>query len=435
MKNKTLTISISLLLILGLAGAGYWYFFMRDILATPTIQEPTDQQPTGFKPLDRPFDQGTTTEPTPTGTGIGETPTTPASAAKLPILRLLSSTPVGGYGASSTAATTTVRWVDRGRGNVYEANYRTSVITTISNTVVPRMYESVWNRNLTAFIGTLFQDGDTASSAVYADLVKRAITPAATGTAQVSTGVAFAPYELRGSSLPTNMIGYAASPNKSRIFMLINENGNGVGYTASFNGTGMTKIFTTPVTQVNVEWPADNIIAITTKGSASHAGFMYFVDPTSGVWTRVLGPSTGLSAVVSRDAKHVLYSSTGKGGAVLTSIRDVAKGTDTDAVIRTLADKCAWGNFYKEIVYCGVPAQLTSATYPDAWYTGRVVTTDKVWQVSATTGNAKMLAPIIGQADRAIDAFNMSLDTRDDYLFFMNKSDLSLWSLDLVRAD
>src|SRR5262249_7678642 len=111
---------------------------------------------------------------------------------------------------------------------------------------------------------------------------------------------------------------------------------------------------------------------------------------------------------------------------------NVATGKGTDAIIRTLADKCVWGNFYKEIVYCAVPSEQIQAVYPDDWYTGDLSTVDKIWQVSAATGEVKLLSAIVDTADRVIDAFNLGLDDNDNFLLFMNKNDLSLWSLDLV---
>lgn len=431
--KKTLTIILIIVLVLAVAAAGYWYFFMRPILetpASPNVQTPTPgNNPPGFSPFDRPGNTGgtgasgtSTTTTNPDGTPV--TPGTPV--ARLPVLRLLSSAPVGGYGASTTNATTTVRWVDRGRGNVYETNYFTSYVTTLSNTIVPRTYESVWNKNLNAFVATLYQDGEDAPSTVYAQLVPIKVS--------TTSDTSQTPYELKGKNLPDNVLTYAVSPDKAKLFLLIEESGNGVGYVSTFDGLNMTRIFTTPLTEVNVDWPVADKIAITTKGSASSGGFLYFVSPITGTWTKILGPIGGLSTTVSHDAKYVLFSSAAIGNTMSTKIYNVAKATTIDAVVRTLADKCAWGNFYKETVYCAVPSQPASGRYPDDWYAGKISAADKIWQIDSATGNVRQLSALIDQSDRVIDAFNLGLDNKDEYLFFINKNDLSLWSLDLVRT-
>jgi hypothetical protein len=327
----------------------------------------------------------------------------------------------------ASTSTTIVRWADRGRGNVYQADYRSSDIITLSNTVVPRLYESVWNKNLTAFIGSLFQESSPIPTTVYAELA-----PQSTGKTAADSNL-LAPYSLHGKNIAGEMIGYAASPDKSKVFRLMKESDSGVGYVSSFSGQNTVKIFSTPFTQVNVDWPSDNIIAITTKGYSGYPGYLYFVNPKSGVWTKTLGPIAGLSAVVSHDGKHVFISGTAN-GSLTSRIYALPSSSGTDAVIRTIADKCAWGNFYKDIVYCAVPTTLPEGAYPDDWYVGGLSTTDKVWQVNSVTGEVRLLSSLVDKADRIIDGFNLSLDPKDGYLFFMNKNDLSLWSLDLIKS-
>jgi hypothetical protein len=363
----------------------------------------------------------------------------------LPTLRLLSNTPVGGYGASTTASTTIVRWVDRGRGNIYEAREDSLEAATISNTIVPKIFSSLWNKNLTAFIGSSLLDNSSPATTLYAELRARILPKTATSTATSSKNVTQAPgtsivvdslqtpYELKGRNLPSDITTYAVSPKKDKVFFLANENGYGVGYTATFDGQSVTQIFSTPVTQANAEWPEDNTIAITTKGSASQNGYLYFVDPKKGVWNKILGPISGLSTRVSHDAKYVVASGSYT-NSITTSIYAVSTGQNLDAVIHTLADKCVWGNFNKNMLYCAVPSQPTNGAYPDDWYKGTISMVDKIWQVNATSGEIHLVTSIVDQSDRVIDAFNLGLDPKDEYLFFMNKNDLSLWSFDLVAS-
>ena len=234
--------------------------------------------------------------------------------------------------------------------------------------------------------------------------------------------------------MPSNTIGYAVSPQKDKLFTLVQDTNGSVGYVSNFDGTKTAQIFTTPLTQFNVDWPSTNIITLINKGTADRASYLYFVDPKTGVWKKVIGPMNGLSAKVSVDGKKVFFSASGNNSDIVSGIYNVASSTMMDVVLRTLAEKCVWGNFYKDVVYCAVPFQNFPGTYPDDWYRGTVSTIDKVWQVNSVTGETKLVAPIIGQADRVIDMFNLGIDDKDNFLFFMNKNDLSLWSLDLVRS-
>ncbi len=463
MKLTPTKIIIALILLLIIAGAAYWQFFVRT--GSPTDSTATDNQPNGFIPLDRPggssgAGSGTIPGGTSGNVNTGSTTSTTGTKVKIPTLRLLSNTPVGGYGASTTgtinakaaSTTTAIRWIDRGRGNIYEALGNTLDVVTLSNTVVPMIVESVWNKNLTAFDAlTLSKESDMANG-IYAELKPRIIpkvvaatsTPDRTATSTTSSAnnttnnnktENLTPYELKGKSLLKNIASYAVSPKKDRLFIFVNDNGTGVGYTTNFDGSAPTQIFTTPLTQVNVEWPSDNVIAITTKGGADARGFLYFVDPKSGVWKKILGPLPGLSTKVSVDAKYVFISAASNDDNIVTSVYNVASRSGTDGVIRTLADKCVWGNFYKEMLYCAVPSQPVKGTYPDDWYKGTVSFIDKIWQTNVTTGEIKLVSSIVDTSDRVIDAFNLGLDTKDNFLIFMNKNDLSLWSLDLVSGN
>jgi hypothetical protein len=447
-KSSTLPYIAIGLVTLIVVGIGIYIIANRNSATPPPTN--TDVVDSTFTPFGR--------VPPPTtnnGTTYNQTSTTSIQNAPLavPTLRLLSNTPVGGYSASTTASTTIVRWVDRGRGNIYEAHSDNSAIVTVSNTIVPKIISSIWNKNLTAFVSSTFTDSTPGFSTLYAELKARVLPKVATSTSNrnvsasttnqrlnssaiTGSSISTDPnqqttFELKGKNLPSNIITYAASPKKDKIFFMVNESGYGVGYTATFDGKSVTQIFSTPVTQVNAEWPEENTIALTTKGSATLDGFLYFVNPKTGIWKKVIGPILGLSTKVSHDAKYVLASYADK-SSIGTSIYVIATQVSSDAVIHTLADKCVWGNFTTNMIYCAVPAQPINGSYPDDWYGGIISNVDKIWQINATSGEIHLVTSIVDQSDRVIDAFNLGLDPKDEFLFFMNKNDLSLWSFDLV---
>ena len=241
-------------------------------------------------------------------------------------------------------------------------------------------------------------------------------------------------FELKGKTLPDGITSYSVSPKKDKVFFFSVQNGRGTGYISAITGGALTQIFDTPITQVTTDWPEENTIVITTKGVSNENGFLYFINPKTGVWKKIAGPIPGLTAVVNHDASYALISARGVDGTIQTGIYRVASSTMINAVIQTLADKCTWGNFYKNLIYCAVPSRPVAGSYPEDWYTGIVSFSDKIWQMNATTGEINLVANIIGQSDRPIDGFNLGTDSKDNFLFFMNKTDLSLWSLDLVSS-
>ena len=416
------------MIVLAIAGGVYWYLFFYGPGNGEVIPPTSNGTSGGFIPLNAPTGQSLSSTTLDTQTDPDSTVTTNpigTEQTSVPTLRLLSSTPVGGYGASTTASTTIIRWIDRGRGNILEATTDSTEIITLSNTLLPRVYDSIWDKNLTSIIGSILPSNTDISTTVYAKLNKQTATTTATSTENIT------PYFLRGKNLPDNMLGFAVSPKGDKIIMIIKENNQSVGYIANFDGTAVTKIFTNPITQLVVEWPEESTIAITTKASAKISGYLYFINPKTGTWKKVLGPIIGMSTKVSHDAKKILVSATSKNGQVTTSIYNIGTTTPTDTTLRTLAEKCTWGKFYKELIYCATPSIPTTATYPDDWYKGIITTYDKIWQLNSNNGDIRLVSSLINQSDRSINVFNMNTDPKDDYLLFMNKDDLSLWSLDL----
>jgi hypothetical protein len=414
-QNKShTTLVISLVVIVFLAIAAFLYFFFFHT-SSSSFQVPSDST-TGFSPFGRAGSSSQQNNSSSTNQYQGS-----PSEVKIPALRLLSDTPIGGYGATTTASTSIVHWVDRGRGNILEARGDSLDISTLSNTLLPKVYESLWNRDASGFIGSVLGDDNDSFSTVFGTLIPQ--------TASATT-----PFALRGRALPDGIVAYSASPKKDKVFFFIVKNGQGMGYVAPLSGGSAVQIFTTPITQINVEWPEENTIAITTKGSASEDGFMYFVNPKTGIWKKIVGPLPGLSARVSHDAQYALLSASGDSNNVTTYIYSIASSSAVSAIVNTLADKCAWGNFYKDMVYCAVPFQPVAGTYPDDWYKGTLSTVDKIWQINAITGEVHLVSSVFDQAKRSIDAFNLGLDNKDDFLYFMNKNDLSFWSLDLVAS-
>ncbi len=435
MTKKTLIFIIGLLILAALAGGAYWYFLIRTPDMGPVGNNSSSNNNSGgFSPISRPASQNNnatstniepTEEPTPTETPVKSKPKT---------LRLISNTPVGGYGTITTSTTTIIRWTDRGRGNVYETTGETNEVTTLSNTILPRIYSSTWNKTATSFIANILESDGSEFSTIFAEMKARPSDKQATTSTSTDLSIA-TKYELKGKELPKNIITIATSPRKDKIFFIVNESGRGKGYVSTFDGKNIVKIFETPLTELVAEWPTENTINIITKPNANTYGFMYKTDPKTGKWSKIISGLPGMQAKMNHDGKYVLISVSGSNNDVVTTIYNVQKNTGASTIIKTLADKCIWGNTYKNIAYCAVPSQLPKADYPDDWYKGTITTSDKIWQINADTGEIHLISSIVDTSDRQIDAYNLFLDEKDNYLLFMNKRDLSFWSLDLTATN
>lgn len=398
-------------------GAGlYWFLYMK-VPAGETGTEISTPTQSGFNPFNRgsvatnPVSQSTSTATTTEQTQQQNVP------IKLAILRQLSETPIGGMSASTTASSTVVRFIDRGVGHIYQADDLSTQIIKVSNTTLPRIYESYWNKNLNVFIlRYLKEDSDTITN-FYAE-----IRP--TGTTTSVT-----PYEIKGKYLSPDINQVVVAPTGDRVFTWNIESGRGVGYISGFDEKNKVRVVDTPLTQIMIDWPENNTLTLTTKASASASGYIYTIDTKTGIMKKIFGGVRGLSSAVSKDLKRVLYSRGGNG--VVTSLFNTKDSSSQEVIFKTLADKCIWSTLRKNEVYCAVPTEISTGVYPDDWYKGNVQFVDQIWHLDTITGEVHLLANLLKLSNKLIDATQLTLDPKENFLYFINKRDLTLWSLDL----
>ncbi|HEY4494809.1 MAG TPA: hypothetical protein VJC02_01760 [Candidatus Paceibacterota bacterium] len=419
--NKKIILIIILTILLAL---GAYYFFFLKQSAPVELVDPEGTKAPSFNTLGR---EGVgvkeETKNEKINTDINEIVN--QKIESLPTLRHLSLIPIGGFSASSTASTTVIRYVDRGVGHILEVKSDEAIEKKISNTTIPRVYESYWNKNLNASIFRYIKDetGDIVN--FYGE-----IRPIKKDTATSTSNINEIENEIKGKFLSSNINGIAISPKQDKIFTYNIENNRGIGYISGFDESKKTKVLDFPLTQVSIEWPEENTVAITTKASALSSGFLYFLNIKSGAQKKVLGNVVGLTTKVSRDARKILFSSSGKDG-MTSSIFDTKTNSTQESVFRTITDKCVWSKKYVNELYCAVPTEFPVGIYPDDWYKGNVSFVDQIWHLDTTTGEVHLLANLLNLADELIDATNLSLDPNENFLYFVNKRDLTLWSLDL----
>lgn len=427
--NKKIFTTLVLILILTITGV-VWFFFFRTNNDGIIPDEITDGETSGFEPYNRGGGGvgSTSTNSIQTGTS---TPTDLSTTSRLPVLRKIYDKPIGGMGATSTASTTSVvHFIDRGTGYVYEATNENLNLLKLSNTTIPRVYESFWQGNMKNFIIRTIKEGGGEVESLYAELNRVVPQTATTSNPDLLTSTA---YEVRGRYLATGILEIAVSPKGDRIFELVNENDRGIGYISSFDEKNRKKVFDSPMTQLNIEWPEENTITLSTKGSVYGPGYVYTLDLKKGTFNKILSGIRGLSAKMSRDASALLYNQTKEDGTIGLYVKKMKDGSIQELALKTIADKCAWGTVNKQYIYCGVPNRFPDGSYPDDWYTGKATFTDQLWRINSVNGEVQLLASPVSLASTLIDVMNPLLDPKETTLYFMNKKDLSLWSLDLTE--
>ena len=239
------------------------------------------------------------------------------------------------------------------------------------------------------------------------------------------------PYQLRGTYFPGNILSAVVSPKGNQLFSIENVSGNGVGFISNFDGSGSKQIFSTPLTQVDAFWPDASTLMLATKASANAYGYLYSIDVKTGDMSEVMGNLYGLSVLPNSTGNIVLYSDLSVSGNLVTSLYDIQKDSSQDLPFVTLADKCVWSKKNPLDLFCAVPITAPNAGYPDAWYEGTGSTIDQIVEIDTDTGSIHTVSNLSQDAKTPIDAEWLTLDPNERFLYFVNKKDLSLWSVDL----
>jgi len=320
-----------------------------------------------------------------------------------------------------------VRYLERGVGHIYETNLSTLKEKRISNTTRLKIYEALWGESGDSVIIRYLDDKDEET--IRSFLIKLGMISA---EEQIPGEIVSQPkdIETEGLFLPENIKNMVISQDSKKVFYLIDTGNRVLGTIYDMESGKSRQIFRSPLTEWLPQWPDKNTITLTTKPSGEVPGFMYFLDVEKETESKMLGGISGLTTLTSPDENNILYSESGSGLFTLNIYKTEEKLVQTLPLI-TLPEKCVWSVLDTNIIYCAVPTAIPSDTYPDSWYQGLVSFSDEIWALDIITFSTELIASPTELAREEIDAINLSLDPKEEYLFFTNKKDLSLWRVRL----
>lgn len=310
-----------------------------------------------------------------------------------------------------------IRYIERGTGHIFETATSTLEKTRISNTTIPKIYEAYFtDKGDNLILRGLIGSSDIISTQ-YASLILASTTEEKTR-------------ELDIKDLPIQMSQIAISPSKTQLFSIMESGIRGL--LSKIDGGSTVGIFDTPYREWIPSWPEEKNLTLTTKASGFAPGFAYILNTQNKQITRILGNIYGLTTLTSPDLSKVIYSASGRGSFALNYLNR-KDDTVTTLSITTLPEKCIWSKLEKSVLFCAVPENIAFSTYPDVWYQGLINFSDSVWKIDVDTGEARLVMDIQNESGEVIDATNLYLSPGEDYLLFTNKTDLTLWGLQLVE--
>jgi hypothetical protein len=312
-------------------------------------------------------------------------------------------TTIDGFATSTlTREDVEVRYIERMSGNVYAYTVHERVLKRITNQTIPGIVEAAWT-----------DDGQN----VFARFLN-AQKSIETYSLNVETG--------DGYFLEPNLPVVALNGGNSLFTLVSNENGS-TGSLSTISGENVRTAFSSTLASINVQFAGSSLFA-TTKPSGQLDGYGFTINTTSGLFTRVLGPTRGLSTLPSPTGKYVLHSGFTAGTLSLGFI-DPSTKENIVLPLLTLAEKCVWTKD-EAALYCAAPRALPKGL-PDSWYQGVSSFNDRIWKIDLVSRVAVLVFDPSDLADIQIDAIELTLDSENDTLTFTNKTDGALYVYDL----
>lgn len=234
---------------------------------------------------------------------------------------------------------------------------------------------------------------------------------------------------VTGEFFPENIETLNVSRDGKGMFYFNPVAGGVSGIYYNFGTKAKKELWRTGLTEWIADFGSESKINITTKSSGLVEGYSYMLDTKTSDLSRNIGGNKGLTTLLSPDGKKMIYS-VYENSKLSTFIFDLVTQKSVAVSPSTLPEKCTWTNDSKKI-YCGASVKSVQILYPDDWYKGKATFDDAIWVIDLTDFTGNIVYDIFSKSNKRIDITNINLNSKNDYLMFVNKKDGTLWGYDL----
>lgn len=297
-----------------------------------------------------------------------------------------------------------IRYVERATGHIYQMNLENDETNKVSNSTIPNVYEVIINKVADTFVYRyLAEDNKTITSYI------------------AKLG------DTKGEFLPSDITDMSLSSDKTKLFYLVKNPSGVIGFNLSLQDYKKSQVFTSSFTEWLSQWVGNQKIYLTTKPSSFVNGSIFSLDTQNGTLAKIFGGVKGLTTLSNSDGSQVLYGASLETGPKLWLL-NVEDHTTIDLNTFGLPEKCVWSKDDINI-YCGVPNTVVGTEYPEYWYQGLISFDDYFVKINTETKEKVTLAN--SKNETPLDGTYLFLDKEESKLFFTNKKNSTLWSLDL----
>jgi len=231
--------------------------------------------------------------------------------------------------------------------------------------------------------------------------------------------------------LPDNIEDLAVSPDGKSVVYLLKTTGGTDGYITKDDGTSGKKIFSLPLSQILISWPAANNLLAYSKSAAGVEGVAFSIDTKSGVVTPLV-EAQGLTALANTTFTKVIYQTIQDNSDRASYMHDTKSGLESKVAFNPFPEKCLASGVATSTMYCAAPLQNIGAGYLDAWHLGQASAGDTIYSFNLNTNIGQILV-IPGTIDGGVasDILEMAQSPDGRYLSFTTKGSRTLWGVRL----
>jgi len=333
-------------------------------------------------------------------TTVPEAPIVDVVTAKL---RQLTTRPVIGF--REFQATTTepkfITYAEAGTGHIYTINLTSGEEIRVSNVTIPTAETAVFSAS-GRFVAV--RSGFTNKNEVLlVDLNDLS--------------------SIKSEVLPYNIDNFTFSVTDELLFTEITTTG-AQGRALNPSTKAIREIFTVPFQAITMVWSQDGVTPhyVYPKASSRLLGFLYAVSGDSIIRMPISG--TGLTAKASAD--YIGFSQLVNLNQQ-SFVYNTKTGVVSSAPIMLTPEKCVFTHRNNATLYCGYEITDYPYTFPDDWYKGTKVFSDRIWSINFNTQSATQIISPPVSVGRELDITDMSIGLDDKMLYFTNKNDRTLW--------
>lgn len=225
--------------------------------------------------------------------------------------------------------------------------------------------------------------------------------------------------------LPENLTSAAWSPEGARIvYTRLGTRGSEV-ITANPSGGNARAVYTERSPDWRAQWIATTTLILTTSPTYALPGLSLFLSIGQG--TAEYSSLIGLQILPAFPTNtYAIFSTDSRGGMAELRFQKRTGDPISVADVRTLQEKCTWNHTFTTL-YCAAPERAKGyANLPDEWLKGKITFRDRIIKITPQNGAIETLVPSSG-----FDAVGLFLDSEEKFLFFVHKTDSTLWRLEL----